>query len=94
MKDLEKALSPEIWPIRVRVREYVHYSNKKKQSNSSQVNNGYQTRASEFPPIPNRQGQNYFTSSVQGRNNLMVPTFNRFESLRNNGGPSGGPNGL
>ena len=26
--DLEKALNPEIWPIRVKVREYIHYKRK------------------------------------------------------------------
>ena len=29
--DLEKALQPDIWPLRVKVREYVYYSRKKTQ---------------------------------------------------------------
>ena len=33
---LDKALDPSIWPLRVKVREYIHYSNKpKKQRNSN-----------------------------------------------------------
>ena len=32
--DLQKALNPEIWPMRVKVREYIYYSNRPKQSNS------------------------------------------------------------
>ena len=28
-EDLQKALDPAIWPLRVRVREFVHYSNRR-----------------------------------------------------------------
>ena len=98
VKDLEKALSPDIWPLRVRVREYVHYSNKNRQPNSTQAKNGYRSSVTDFPPMPNvpmpnRQVHNHFTNTVQGRNNLMVPTFNRFEPLRANG-TNGLPNSL
>ena len=34
--DLQKALSPEIWPMRVKVREYIYYSNRSKQANPQQ----------------------------------------------------------
>ena len=30
--DLSKALDPAIWPLRVKVREYIYYSNKNKNS--------------------------------------------------------------
>ena len=32
--DLNKALDPSIWPLRVRVREFIHYSNKPNQASS------------------------------------------------------------
>ena len=39
--DLDKALDPQIWPLRVKVREYVYYSNKpKKQNDQNQSQTG------------------------------------------------------
>ena len=36
--DLQKALNPSIWPMRVKVREYIYYP-KKQQKNGSQTQN-------------------------------------------------------
>ena len=38
--DLQKALNPEIWPRRVKVREYIYYSKKPKQSDQQQGQGG------------------------------------------------------
>ena len=35
--DLAKALDPSIWPLRVRVREYIYYSNKPKKQQDQQT---------------------------------------------------------
>ena len=37
-EDLQKALNPAIWPLRVKVREYVYYSNKKQEKKNSDQN--------------------------------------------------------
>ena len=64
--DLTKALDPSIWPMRVKVREFIHYSNKPKKSDdrknvASEVNEPRQgnQQATSFDqdvisvPVPN-----------------------------------------
>ena len=46
--DLRKALDPTIWPLRVKVREYIYYPKKKKVDDDSNKDN--QTKSSQ--PIP------------------------------------------
>ena len=43
---LEKALEPSIWPLRVKVREYIHYSNRARQSQNNE-GSGNNTVASD-----------------------------------------------
>ena len=40
VEDLQKALDPSIWPMRVKVREYVYYSNKKSNSEGREKSEG------------------------------------------------------
>ena len=34
--EIQKALNPDIWPLRVKVREYIYYSKKPRQNNAQQ----------------------------------------------------------
>ena len=43
-EDLKKALDPSIWPMRVKVREYIYYPRKHQQ----QQNSGYQGQAGHY----------------------------------------------
>ena len=74
--DIQKALDPSIWPLRVRVREFVHYSNKPKQSGSLPKNNATNK---EITPQTVSQGRHQFNFPDPSR--LAVPTFSRFEPL-------------
>ena len=56
-EDLQKALDPQIWPLRVKVREYVYYPKKKPNENasSSQLPNSSQPQVPGIavqPPTP------------------------------------------
>ena len=74
--DLQKALDPGIWLLRVRVREFIYYSNKPKQSDTASKN---QNRK-ESTPRGGQRDSPQFTNP--GNNYLNVPTFSRFEPLR------------
>ena len=76
MKDLEKALDPSIWPLRVRVREYIHYSNKPKSSQNSRKGN-----SSELASHSNSRLRQQSTNQDVFVNTLQVPTANRFAPL-------------
>ena len=68
---LDKALDPSIWPLRVRVREYIFYSNKPKQQRDS-----HQSQ-------PQAKNQMNSSQGVSSDVLVNVPTFSRFDALRN-----------
>ena len=76
---LQKALDPQIWPLRVRVREYIHYRNEPKQSRSS---TGNASTPASGPPVQQQQSpfSHMFVAGVPN-----VPTFSRFDPLMNMG---------
>ena len=80
VKDLEKALDPSIWPLRVRVREYIHYSNKPKQSGPHSGQNSRQGNSAN-----NNHGRPLRQQSVNQdvfvNHNLQVPLSNRYAPL-------------
>ena len=51
-EDLQKALNPAVWPLRVKVREFVHYS-KRNQQNKEKSKNSDQTQS--VSPSGNQQ---------------------------------------
>ena len=74
--DLQKALNPSIWPLRVRVREFIHYSNKPKQSGFTPRGQNDREAAPRRDP---RGGQQQYAHPSPSY--LAVPTFSRFEPL-------------
>ena len=76
--DLETALSPSIWPLRVKAREFVHYSSKPKNSgNMRQFGPDNSKSASQ-----NRQLRQLGDTSGSLPVNVEIPTFSRFDPLR------------
>ena len=73
---LNEALDPKIWPLCVRVREFIHYSNKPRQPRS---NSGKTTDPLAFTDVQQHQRQ----SSGNMASYYGVPTFSRFEPLNN-----------
>ena len=61
-EDLQKALDPAVWPLRVKVRPFVHYSRKPKQNNARndrtasavEQRGGEQGERDQLPLAPNR----------------------------------------
>ena len=51
-EDLQKALDPTVWPMRVKVREYVYYP-KKKADDSQPSNKAPQNNTQRAPSAPN-----------------------------------------
>ena len=80
--DLLKALDPSIWPLRVKAREYIYYSSKKKQqpNDSSKP----ETEPSVTPPAPPAPGaQSEVLSDA-------VPVYNMYDPLANLDGGNDG----
>ena len=79
--DFKKALSPEIWPLRVKVREYFYNSRKPKQQQS---NNQHETRnqvRQNQTVMPNQQ---HVPSSQQELLQVSpITTENRYSALAN-----------
>ena len=46
-EDLQKALNPSIWPLRVKVREYIYYPKKKPTDSNNDTNSRPQQNAAE-----------------------------------------------
>ena len=81
--DFQKALNPEIWPLRVRVREYFYNSKKPKQQNQQQQNTSQQVNGNQQQQnqtaMPNHQ-----QAPLQQQELLQVSaisTENRFDVL-------------
>ena len=80
-EDLQLALDPSIWPLRVKVREYIYYPKKKTDSsdgNSSSVESAQQTNPSVpnitiNPPVSNE----HVVASVEP----SISSMNRFSAL-------------
>ena len=67
-QDLQKALDPTIWPLRVKVREYVYYPKKKSNDNEE--------KASGQPSHPPKVHLHAPNDGV-----TPIPVANRFSSL-------------
>ena len=62
-EDLEKALNPNVWPIRVKVREFIHYKFRNKRQD---LRNQPSSTAETIPRIVNNPGMR------RDRNNFNV----------------------
>ena len=76
--DLEKALDASIWPLRVKVREYIHYSNKPRESRQPARRQQFNQSSSA---VTQGQGQQQGQGQVPSPLHLTVPTFNRYDPL-------------
>ena len=76
--DLEKALCPDIWPMRVKVREYVYYPRKKVEDNKENEESKRST-TEEVTGITNLQNTPNPTAQISEQN--VITTFNRFDPL-------------
>ena len=81
--DLQKALSPEIWPLRVKVREYIYYPRKKQNQSSLQNEN----KSSSTPSVPDTTPPPTveITPPTQEQTVVGLSVSNRFGSLSNEG---------
>ena len=83
--DLQKALEPDIWPLRVKVREYIYYSNKPRQQDGrarqsgQQVSNHLQQQVQSHPQ-QQQHGQVGQTAGID-TGNFVLPTHNQFDAL-------------
>ena len=86
--DLQKALNPDIWPLRVKVREYIYYSRKPKQQNQQQGGQSQQQQSNQHDQ------QQQSTQRAQQQQNVQqqaattegVEVSNRYDPLLGLGG--------
>ena len=87
--DLQKALDPTIWPLRVKVREYVFYPRKSKTTNSSKTDPdniaSQQAQNGENQAESDRCVDTVSTVQTQGELAQSLPLSNRFDLLANEG---------
>ena len=80
--DLQRALAPDIWPLRVKVREYVYYPRKAKPQSQNQEENKKDQNQQEVDKQDNQlsvpQPQSQQLAQVSG-----VKTSNMFDALAN-----------
>ena len=77
-QDLQKALNPEIWPMRVKVREYIYYKKKPDQSNRGNGSPGHVVEQQRSSLVGEQHQQ---PGAVSGQDQAGVSTENRFEVL-------------
>ena len=83
--DLQKALNPEIWPLRVKVREYIYYPSKPRQQNEQR--RGQQNQQGQH--LGQQHGQEQGQQPPQGAvDSEGLPISNRFGPLIELGGAS------
>ena len=83
--DLQKALNPEIWPLRVKVREYIYYPSKPRQQNEQR--RGQQNQQGQH--LGQQHGQEQGQQPPQGAvDSEGIPISNRFGPLIELGGAS------
>ena len=75
-EDLQKALNPAIWPLRVKVREYVYYSNRKQDKRNTDQTGA---QSSNNSVTQNRASSADSGQSTEQRELLTVQ--NRFDPL-------------
>ena len=76
-EDLQKALNPSIWPLRVKVREYIYYPKKKPTDSNNDTNSRPQQNAAE-QQVP---GITLISSGSNVNPATPLPLFNKFSSL-------------
>ena len=83
--DFQKALNPEIWPLRVKVREYFYNSRKSKPQNQQHQNatqNGSENQQQQ-PQVPMPGQQQVFSQQEELVQVSNIPTENRYDILGN-----------
>ena len=82
--DLEKALMPEIWPLRVKVREYIYYPRKKVQTAGEQDKTSSSDQKKERSNVQKQPQPNLIDSAINTPvNEAVLETSNMFEVLAN-----------
>ena len=90
-EDLEKALCPEIWPLRVKVREFVHFTKKNNNNNRDQHNQVRQQPQNQEGVTEQQQRQHPQQREEHVRNDSQgeprveefnLPLFNRYDMLQ------------
>ena len=82
--DLQKALDPKIWPLRVRVREYIYYPRKKQQNGQANSNSEQHSLAVPQPsgPQPSQPPTVQITPPSQQQSVCHdIPLSNRYNAL-------------
>ena len=80
-EDLLKALDPSIWPMRVKVREYIYYS-RKIPRHQQQEHQERGQQGQHGPGVGQRQGGSHQQHGAADHNSGNgVPTHNRFDAL-------------
>ena len=77
-EDLEKALSPCVWPLRVKVREFIHYSRKNGQGNTEKRNSS-EGQDGHVMQVQSQRNQRREESGERGPS--LTPTSNRYSAL-------------
>ena len=78
-EDLQKALDPSIWPLRVKVREYIYYPKKKTNENNSNAEN--QPQRTEVPQLHVQPPTSSGSSDLLTPTNSPLTVSNRFNGL-------------
>ena len=72
--DLSKALEPSIWPLHVKVREFIHYSKKQKQTGSENSSNNESEASQQDQPPENNVVHDTLRVPVPTVGNVDPPT--------------------
>ena len=83
-QDLTKALDPSVWPLRVKVREYIYYPKKR---DPKQKSDQSKTQPSEVSDTAAKQSEQQ--GQVSGHEVVVSPEVtlaNRYDALSNNDG--------
>ena len=76
-----------MWPMRVKVREFIHYSKKPKDQNQRRTQNPAPTPGGNVPPMSGpRMTTVTPVSGTPQTSTFVLPTFSRFNVLANESG--------
>ena len=86
-EDLQRALDPSIWPLRVKVREYIYYSRRTPRNQEQGHGQGLQGAAGGQQQVDGKHRHRAADHTVWNG----VPTYSRFDAFNSAGGSSDQP---
>ena len=86
-EDLQRALDPSIWPLRVKVREYIYYSRRTPRNQEQGHGQGLQGAAGGQQQVDGKHSHRAADHTVWNG----VPTYSRFDAFNSAGGSSDQP---